>query len=451
MSEPWGAVAYADEAPPAVGALIADITAYGAVGDGKQLCTASIQKALNAGRDTGGGELLIPPGTFLTGPLVLCSNLDLHLEKGATLLITENIATYPRDQRGYIDCIKADGCHDLSITGEGVIDGQGGAWWPLYKKQPGAPAAANESASASSKNNGAPAADPATLPHRPFLVALRNCRHVLISGVTLRNSPMFHLVPQRCRDVVIDSITIVAPSNSPNTDGIDPSGWNFLITRCTIDVGDDCIALKPSGGSSPLQPAADSLSCEDFTITHCTFLHGHGMSIGNPTPGGLRRMTVSDCTFNSTEAGIRMKTHRDGGGVVEDLTYRNLVMTNVKVPILITSYYPTIPAHPEDEAAQPVGKSTPIFRHIHIENLTATGAAQAGRIIGLPEEPIFDVQLDHVSLSGKTGLQIVDADGIQFADSTVSAASGPDLIVHAANITGIDPQTGQPSTTQPAK
>jgi len=190
-----------------------------------------------------------------------------------------------------------------------------------------------------------------------------------------------------------------------------------------------------------IRPAPDSPSCEDFLITHCTFLHGHGMSIGNPTPGGARHIVVRDCTFDSTDAGIRLKTQRGLGAIVEDLTYENLTMKNVKVAILITSYYPRIPESPRDDPAQPAGPTTPIWRNIRIINVTSVGGKQAGRIIGLPEMPIQDIVLDHVNLSAQTGLQIVHAKGIQFVDSHVTAANGPVLDSYDAEISGLDAQS----------
>ena len=150
---------------------------------------------------------------------------------------------------------------------------------------------------------------------------------------------MFHLVPRACREVTIDSIHIKSPANSPNTDGIDPSGFDYLITNCTIDTGDDNIALKPRPIPDPLH-----LSCENFLIEGCTFLHGHGMSIGGGSNGGVRNMVVRDCRFEDTDAGIRLKSGRDRGGLVENLTYENLTMKRVKTSIMITSYYPEIPA-----------------------------------------------------------------------------------------------------------
>jgi polygalacturonase len=261
---------------------------------------------------------------------------------------------------------------------------------------------------------------------------LNHCQRVLVQGITLTNSPSFHLVPRECRDVMIDSVQFKAPAKAPNTDGLDPSGWNYLITNCRFDVGDDCIAIKPSG-----QGEADHLSCEDFTISDCTFMHGHGMSIGGQTPGGLRHMVVRDCSFDSTDAGIRMKADRGSGGLVEDLLYENLKMNNVKVPILITSYYPKIPKDPGADPAQPVTGKTPIWRHIRINNVTSQNSPVAGRIIGLPEMLVEDVVLTNVHISADKGFEIVHAKGIRFENSSITAAQGPAIEKSDAEVSGL--------------
>src|SRR5207253_1217248 len=163
-----------------------------------------------------------------------------------------------------------------------------------------------------------------------------NITRLLVKDVTLTNSPNFHLITDDSEDVTIDHVTIKSPANAPNTDGIDPSGWNYHITRCTIDTGDDNIAIKAHKAAKAGRP-----SCEHFLVEDCTFRRGHGMSIGGQTPGGLRGLLVRNCTFDGTEAGIRMKAPRGEGGLVEDCTYEKITMRGVKVPIFITSYYPS--------------------------------------------------------------------------------------------------------------
>lgn len=393
---------------------------YGAVGDGRTLNTAALQKAIDACGRAGGGTVKIPAGRFLTGPLTLTSNLNLQVDKGATLLLSDNPSLYPVTKDRFQDCLSVKDGHDIAITGQGTIDGQGGIWWQRYVKSG---------------------------PHRPFLVVLTGCRRVLVRDVTLANSPMFHLVPQKCRDVRIENIHITAPEAAKNTDGLDPSGWNFLITGCTFDVGDDCIALKPSGRIEEGQPA-----CRDFLITNCVFRHGHGMSVGGQTPGGLENMTVRDCAFDATDAGIRLKASRGAGGLVENLTYENLTMKNVKVPILITSYYngnsPTDKTlDPAQDPAQPVTATTPIWRHIRIRRVTAAGGKTAGQILGLAEMPISDVTLTDVNISARKGMEIIHARGVRFVNSRVTAQVGAPIIREDAEVSGLDRAANAPTPT----
>ena len=254
-----------------------NVTNYGAVGDGKTMNTAAIQKTIAAASAAGGGMVLIPAGKFLTGPFTLASSINLHLAKDASILISDDLTNYPSAKGRYQDSITANGAHDLEISGEGTIDGQGHAWWAAFR--------ANSS-----------------MTHRPYMIKFSNCTRVLVHGVTLSNSPMFHLVPQNCTDVTIQGITIKPPADAPNTDGIDPSGWNFLITGCTIDTGDDNIAIKPAPNSGRVP------GDKNFTVKNCIFRHGHGCSIGSGTAGGLEDLLVSDCTFDQTDYGIRIKT-----------------------------------------------------------------------------------------------------------------------------------------------
>ena len=405
---------------PIIPSRVFHVTDYGAKGDGKTKNTAAFQKAIDACGAAGGGVVDVPPGRYLTGPLTLTSSLNLHLNAGATLLLSDDIADYTLTKNRFQDCIAAKNAHDIAITGGGTIDGQGAFWWTNYVKLKDAPA-------------GTP-----NPPHRPFLVVLTGCRRVLVEGVTLTNSPMFHLVPQKCQDVRIEGIHISSPQTSKNTDGLDPSGWNFVIKGCTFDVGDDCIALKPSG-----RIAADQPACKDFLIENCTFLHGHGMSVGGQTPGGLEHLTVRDCAFRGTDAGIRLKAPRGSGGLVENLTYENLTMHDVKVPILITSYYAdsspgVTPTDPATDAAQPVSDTTPIWRHIRIRNVSAVGGTVAGEVYGLPEMPVSDVTLTDVNVAGHAGMKIIHARGIRFVRSHVSAETGAPVALVDAQVTGLD-------------
>lgn len=394
------------------------IADYGAISDGTTPATSAMTKAIEAARQAGGGVVRIPAGRYLTAPFSLTSKLNFHLDKGAVLLLMNNLETYPKGDKGYADWISAKGCTDLAITGDGTIDGQGQPWWDKYRKRNGIA--------------------PRGLPHRPHMIRLSNCTRVLVRDVTLTNSPNFHLVPDDCQDVTIDHVTIKAPADAPNTDAIDPSGWGFHILRCTIDVGDDNIAIKAHASGKPGRP-----SCENFLVEDCTFLHGHGLSIGGQTPGGLRGLLVRNCTFDGTEAGIRLKAGRGEGGLVEDCAYQGLIMRNVKVPIYITSYYPRLPADVEKDAARPVNATTPIWRNIRISDLTATNCPEAGRILGLPETPVSDVTFTNVHLSAAKGMRILHGRQIDFRQSSIEVEKGSKLTLTDADVSGLEAATGK--------
>lgn len=392
-----------------LGAKTFNIQDFGALGDGKTLDTIAIQKTVGAATAAGGGTVLIPAGKFLTGPFTLASDINLHLASNAVILIDDDLSRYPVVKKRYQDAITASDAHDLQITGEGTIDGQGEAWWDAFRADP-------------------------MMTHRPYMIKLFNCTNVTVTGVTLRHSPMFHLVTQNCTDVKIAGVTIQSPENAPNTDGIDPSGWNFLITDCNIDTGDDDIAIKPAPGSGR------SPGNKNFTVKNCTFGHGHGMSVGGGSAGGLEDLTVTDCTFNQTDYGIRIKTLRGNGGDLRHCVYENLTMTAIgKSPISITDYYPerNAPKDPATEKMVPVNDRTPLNRDIIIRNLTATDCPNAGLIYALPEAPVDGLTFSNVNISAKTGMKIYHAKNVRFIDSKITVQNGEPLTTYDAEVTGL--------------
>jgi polygalacturonase len=410
-------------------ARVFDVRKYDAKGDGKTLDTVAIQKALDDCRNAGGGIVRFPAGTYLSKPITVGAKTTVQLDEGATLQATGDQSAFlksgtnwlaARSSGDFIPFIGGKNLTDVTITGTGTIDGAGANWWGAAEdariKTPGY-----------------------TLP-RPNLIVFTGCKNLRVENITLQNSPKFHLVPNDCDGVVISNVTILAPVGAANTDAIDPGACrNVLITRCRIDVGDDNVAIK----SSRKIPGRE-FATENITVTDCTFLHGHGMSIGGETVGGVRNVTVRNCTFEGTENGIRIKSQRGKGGVVENISYSDIVMKNVDPAITLTCYYMYNSAGdavqksaPKEDAAQVADDKTPIYRNIRITNLQATTKRAAGVILGLPESAISNVVLENVQIAAATtGLSVKNAKGIQFKNVQLTNKEGPALLTENAEVDG---------------
>ncbi|MFM2082605.1 MAG: hypothetical protein RL380_1296 [Verrucomicrobiota bacterium] len=399
---------------------IFNVKELGATGDGQTFDTEAIQKALDTCAKVG-GTVLFPPGTYLSKPLTLGTKTTVQLDKGATLLASpdhKDFMKVPGDWLAvkgsgeFVSFIGGKDLTDVSITGAGVIDGNGKVWWEEAEK-------------ARQKVSGF------TLP-RPNLLTLNRCKNIKLTGITLQNSPKFHFVPTECEDIFIDSVTVLAPERAANTDGIDPSNCrNVTFTKCTFDVGDDNIAIK-----SGKKVEGREFGVENITVTDCIFKHGHGMSIGSEVVGGVRNVTVKNCTFEDTDNGLRIKSRRERGGRVENITYENCTIKNCHPAISIMTYYQnsTHDKFPKDDKAQPMTDTTPIFRNITIKNVTGNSTKEAGLIVGLPESPIENLTLENVTLSGKEGLTIANAKGVVLKNVKITPASGEPVIIF--NTTG---------------
>jgi polygalacturonase len=385
--------------------------AYGAKGDGVNKDTAAIQAAIDACQQQGGGTVRLIAGTYLSAPIVLKSNITLQLDKGATLLGSPDHADYPSLTMFHLPdlqpLVSATNAANVAITGEGVIDGNGESWWQE----------ARAIKNAGVLGSGHP---------RPKLIIFDHCKHVRVEGVTIQNSPMWQLVPYYSDDVIIRNVRILAPARSPNTDAIDPfSSSNVVIDHVYADVGDDNIAIK----SGPINSPGPDDPSRNITITDCTFMHGHGLSIGSEIAGGAQNIRAERIHFEGTDNGIRVKANRDRGNDVSHLLFRDITMKDVKNALIISEYYPKV-LPPATEAAQPITRLTPRFHDIVLENVTATGSETAGAIVGLPEAPISGVVLRNVKISAKTGLTIAYAE-VTGKHVTVQAETGEAIMKQA--------------------
>jgi len=382
---------------------------FGAQADGVHKDTVAIQSAIDRCAEMGGGTVRLSSGKYLSAPIFLQSQVTLEISADAVLLGSQDIADYQvatpnsslEASEQFLGLVNAIEQTDVAIAGTGTIDGAGQLWWDLDR-------AARQRE------------EPETL--RPRLVKFTRCQRVKVTDITLKNSPSFHLVPIFSEDVVIQNITIQAPPDSPNTDGIDLiSSRRVLISGCKIDTGDDNIAIK----SSVIDPDHPYAGSADITITDCTFLHGRGVAIGSGTRGGVNQVVVKHCSFRGTRNGLRIKSGRDRGGRVANIVYRDIEMEGVIAAISFTSYYPN---PPQDDRPQAITATTPAFQDITITNLVAQRGESAGLIVGLPEQPLFNIVLNNVKIDAETGLVIRNAN-VETTNVEVNAQVGDAFIL----------------------
>ena len=388
-----------------------DVRSFGARGDGIAKDTAAIQKAIDAcaGKSAGSsGTVTLSGGTFVSGPLLLRSNLTLAIHAGATLLGSPDRAdfgpaTFARKQT-VAPLLGATNVENISIEGGGTIDGNGHVWWEYVQGVKDAGVLGNDHP-------------------RPMGMVFDHSRHIRVHDVTVQNAGFWQIVPYYADDVEFRNMRILAP-HSPNTDAIDPfSSSNIVIDHVFSSVGDDNIAIK-SGAIDSAGPDAPSTN---ITITDCTFENGHGLSIGSEIAGGVQNVRAERIHFKGTDQGIRIKANRDRGHDVSNIRFKDIDMVDVKTAILISEYYPKV--YPEGQvAAAPITHLTPFFHDIVIENVRATGSKVAGVIVGLPEAPVKDITLRHVDLQAETGMKVAYAEAL-FDSVKVSVAQGEDIMV----------------------
>lgn len=464
---------------------------FGGVSGGKIKNTEAFKKAIDALVKKGGGKLVVPRGMWLTGPIVLQSNINLHMEEGAFVVFSKDKNDYPLVDVSFegletIRCqspISAKNAKNIAITGKGVIDGSGDAWRAIKKskmaesewkqivssggllsddKKTWFPSESYKKGFEASSNFNVP--DKITKSElesvkdflRPVMVSLVGCDQVLLDGPTFQNSPAWNLHPLMCSNVILRNLTVRNPWYSQNGDGVDlESCKNVLIYDNTFDVGDDAICIK-SGKDKDGRKRG--MPTENVIIKNNIVYHGHGgFVIGSEMSGGARNIHVSDCTFIGTDIGLRFKTTRGRGGIVENIYIKNIDMINIPTQTIgFNMFYEGASPVLEDgqkeeknkapEKVFPVTEETPIFRNIFFKNISAVNSYEAVTINGLAEMNIKNIVIEDSQFDTKKALTIIDADGISLKNVKLNYTEGTGAVIY--NSKNIDLLTLQLTSSQ---
>ncbi|MBN2214334.1 MAG: glycoside hydrolase family 28 protein [Bacteroidales bacterium] len=434
-----------------------NIIDFGASGDGQLLNTGAFAAAIQTCHANGGGRVIVPPGIWLTGPIRFMSSVNLHLEKGALIVFSRDHKDYPVIRnpvnKSYIVSppIYGFGLENIAITGEGILDGSGETWRPVKKMKttetqwkklvesggavssdgkmywPTREAMEGETYLEELMNKDkklleAKDYEPARDYMRPYMVVFYQCSNVLFDGPTFRNSPKFVLYPTYCNDMVIRNIKVFNEWWAQNGDGIDLGGGkNIFVHNCLVSVGDDAICMKSSKSKNYHEDPA----LQNVVITGCEVYHGHGgFVIGSNTDGGMRNILVNNCSFVTTDVGLRFKSSRGRGGLVENIFVRDIYMKDiVREAILFNTYYD---ASVEDTAVIfDANEKTPRFQKFYISNILCYGASQAIKILGLPEMPVQDILFENITISAEAGVECREARHINITNMAVIPEKTP--------------------------
>jgi polygalacturonase len=444
---------------------------FGGVNDGQILNTKAIADAIENLTKKGGGTLVIGRGIWLTGPIILKSNINIHTEEGALVVFSSDKNLYPLIETSFegmntVRCISpiyGKDLENISFTGKGIFDGTGQVWRPVKKEK-----LTENQWKELVKSGGIMSTDgkqwypsesylkgqnisemnvPSKLSKiedfkeikdflRPVMVSLVNCKKILFDGPVFQNSPAWCLHPLMCEDLTIRNVTVRNPWFSQNGDGLDiESCRNAIVQDCNFDVGDDAICIKSGKDSDGRKRAIPS---ENIIIRNCIVYHGHGgVTIGSEMSGGVRNVYVSGCTFIGTDVGLRFKSNRGRGGVVENIFFSDILMINIpNQAISFNMYYAGMSASQmlalskdgkSSDPVPPVTDETPQFRNISIKNLTCKGASQAVILQGLPELNLENIILENIDIEADNGMILMDANKITIKGMRLISKNMPSL------------------------
>jgi polygalacturonase len=441
---------------PEFPAYSVSITEFGAVGDGQTLNSQAIADAIQVVSEKGGGRVVFPRGIWLTGPIILKSNINLHVEAGALVIFSKNKDLYPLIETSFeglntVRCLSpiyGKDLENIAFTGEGIFDGSGDVWRQVKRsKMTGSQwkdlVASGGIVDESGKNwypsesfkKGAEMSDMNVPTHfttkeefeeikdflRPVMVSLVKCKNVLLDGPVFQNSPAWNIHPLMCENLMVRNIDVRNPWYSQNGDGIDiESCKNSAVINCTFDVGDDAICIK-SGKDKDGRDRG--MPTENLIVKNCIVYHGHGgVTVGSEMSGGVKNIHVSGCTFIGTDVGLRFKSNRGRGGVVEGIYISNVDMIDIPTnAISFNLYYGGLSVSEmmeQNEGAPSVAEvpevtdETPQFKDISIKNVTCKGALQGIYLQGLPEMNLENVYMENITMEAERGLFCIDADGV---------------------------------------
>jgi len=428
-----------------------NIKDFGAIGNGEFNNAAAINKAIEECSKNGGGQVIIPAGLWLTGPVKLMNNVDLHLETGAIVSFSRNHDDYEiiKPSGGSYICespISGYNLTNIAITGDGIFEGSGDTWRPVKKAKmtesqwkdltksggvvdkqnniwwPSLQAMNAESYLAGQKKNEMTKADFENVKDflRPNMLQLYNCTNVFLDGFTLRNSPKFHLYANRCKEMVIRNVKVMTDWWAQNGDGLDISACkNVLMYGCTVNAGDDGICMKSSTVKN------EQYALENIVITGCVVYHAHGgFVIGSNTDGGMRNVFVKDCSFIGTETGLRFKSNIGRGGKVENIFIENIFMKDIINEAIIFDMTYEDKAVGKGKPSDKEESKIPYFTNFVMKNIYCDGAKKAFLIDGQKEISINNINLSNSVISAQYGLEAKYADSFKFTEVIINAKNG---------------------------
>ena len=394
-----------------------NITDYGAVDNSKVSSADAFRRAIADCSKAGGGIVRVPAGHFLTGPIDMVNSMTLHLDDGAVVLFETDRAKYPKitsrweglTENGPHPLLFANGLTNIAITGRGTFDGQGAAWWATMDMAERGNARPNR-----------------PIRRRPMFVQIKDCKNVRIDGPTFINAPFWHIHLLYSENIDVGNCRIVAPPDSPNTDALNTDSCRHVVVHdCFADVGDDAFGIK-SGRDEEGRKA--NRPTEDVTYLRCHVAHGHSVcAIGSEESGSVRHVRFLDCTGDGTDNGIRLKSMRGRGGIVEDIVASNFRLKNVRNAIILSLRY-------VKTETEPLSERTPLFRNIRIDRVTAVNSRNCCVIEGLEEQPIQNVTLTDLNLAGTNGVTCSYAKDITFKNVLITAEKNPFVEDHSENI-----------------